>query len=287
MTDVEKLVGRATLAIPVLHVLTCGIYIAGYSAGFGGNIGGMFAASDFFTITIQHLIVIYVLGLMFPTGFILLRHRAGKAYIADEIEREEDLNRKERLISNRNFVVGLMDWFLPIFGLLMVTILVCQFWTGSRVEYYMTLNMILLAFTPTWWRVTAYFRFYGLPAEISWCVLVFIIGVLGVGLNAGDKDRRAPYSFLANGHMQCKEQVILNPIGNRFISVTADNRRHIVDDDCKVRFNFEPVPIFAEGSIYALVKAKLFASPFVDNVEKREVPKAANPLIGPDRTTVR
>ncbi|WP_019052943.1 hypothetical protein [Sphingobium xenophagum] len=261
MADVEKLIGRATLAVPVLHVLTCGIYIAGYSAGFGGNIGGMFSASDFFTITIQHLIMIYVLGLIFPTGFILLRHRAGKTYAADEIEREENPTRKTRLISDRKFIVGFMDWFLPSVGLVMIAMLFCQFWTGARIEYYMTFNMILLALMPTWWRLASYFRFYGLPAEITWCVFVFIIGVLGVGLNAGDKDRRAPYMFLANGHMRCKEQVILNPIGDRFISVTADNRRHIVADDCNVRFDFEAAPTFAEGSLYDLVSAKLFPSP--------------------------
>lgn len=287
MADVEKLIGRATLAFPVLHVLTCGIYIAGYSAGFGGNIGGMFSTSDFFTITIQHLIMIYVLGLIFPTVFILLRHRSGKTYAADEIEREQDPTRKARLISDRNFIVGLLDRFLPFVGLVMLGILFCQIWTGSRVEYYMTLNMILMAFMPTWWRAAGYFRFYGLQAEITWCVFVFIIGVLGVGLNAGDIDRRAPYSSLANGHMRCKEQVILNPIGERFISATKDNRRHIVDDDCKVRFDFEPAPIFAEGSLYDLVYAKLFPSPFVGHMRERELPKTTNELTRPDKTTVR
>lgn len=259
--DIDKIAGRATIIVPVVHLVACGLYMAGYSIGFGGNIGGMFSASDFFTITIQHLITTYVLTLGMPLVVIFMRHRSGRTYAVDLIAREDDPLKKAELIATRHWVVGFTTWTLPVLALLALVMLACQFWTGAARDYYFALNMCILALFPSWWKIANHLKFYGLSVELAWCALAFTVGVVGLGMNSGERDRRYSYNDLSEGRMRCGKHVILSPIGNRFISVTPDNRRHLVNDECKVQFDFVPTTIVPFGSLYDLVIAKLVVAP--------------------------
>lgn len=209
MADYEKSIGRATLAIPLIHVVTCGLYIAGYSAGFGGNIGGMFTASDFFTITIQHLLTTYVLSLALPISYIFVRHRSGKTYAVDLIAAEDDPERKAEMIATRQWIVKFSTWALPLIAVVPVSSFILQIWTDARLEYYLTLTSVSLALLPLWWTFANRLNFHGLPVELAWCVFVFIVGVLGLGLNSGERDRRLAYGDLAKGRMFCGSHVIV------------------------------------------------------------------------------
>jgi hypothetical protein len=256
MTDVEKIIGRFSLLLPIVHIITCGLFMAGYSLGFGGNIGGLFSASDFFTITIQHLITTYTLSLMAPILFILSRHRTGRAYAIDLINAEKDEETRARLVSTRQFIVKLTSWVLPLFAILFVVMACLSIYADAHVEYYLTLNMLVLGFLPTWWNLMNRLKLGGLPVEIAWCAIAFAVGVVGLGLNIGQTDRRLPYTALTESRMRCSNQVILSPIGERFLSVTPDNRRHIINEDCKTQFDFQKTAVFVPGSLYDLVRKK-------------------------------
>ena len=76
MFEADKMFSRAALLFPALHFSTCTIFMSGYSAGFGSNIGGLFSISDFFTITIQFLFTTYVANLLLPFIIIFSRHKS-------------------------------------------------------------------------------------------------------------------------------------------------------------------------------------------------------------------
>ncbi len=255
--DFDKLSGRIAIMVPIVHLTACGLYMAGYSAGFGGNIGGMFSAADFFTITIQHLVTTYVLSLGMPIAIILLRHRSGRAYAADLIAKEDDPVAKAAMVATRQWVINFTTWALPAFALFFLTIFISQIWFGAIRDYHFMLTLIVLALLPTWWKTATRLNLYGLPVEMAWCAFAFSVGVIGLGMNAGDRDRRLPYNVLSDARMSCGTHVILRPIGDRFISVTPDNRRHLINDECKVQFGFVPTPIVPQLSLFEMLKAKL------------------------------
>lgn len=261
MQDFDKVAGRLAIVVPIVHLVTCGLYMAGYSAGFGGNIGGLFSASDFFTITIQHLVTTYVFSLGMPLAVILLRHRSGRAYAVDIIAQEDDPATKAKLIATRQWVIGFTTWALPVLALFLFTMLICQIWTGSVRNYNFLFTSIFLALMPAWWGAADRLKLYGLPVELAWCAAVFAIGVVGLGMDAGDRDRRLAYKVLFDTRMHCGHHVMLSPIGDRFISVTPDDRRHLINEDCKVIFDFVPTAIIPLRSLYDLVKAKLTSAP--------------------------
>jgi hypothetical protein len=257
LIDIDKIATRYTVFVPVLHLVSCGLYIAGYSTAFGSNIGGLFSASDFFTITIQHLIMTYIVGLGMPLLVILARHRSGKTYAADLIAKEDDPIKKAAMAENNRKTVKFIQWVLPLASLLPIALLLCQIWTGAMREYYLVLNFVLMALLPTLWNTASRLGFFGVRVEFAWVGLAFAVGVYGLGLNSGDRDRRLPFSAFADSHMQCKKHFILRPIGSRFISVTSDDRRHLVDDKCEVKFTFPRSDIIPLESLFALVAKKL------------------------------
>ncbi|PTS81391.1 hypothetical protein DBR17_09765 [Sphingomonas sp. HMWF008] len=230
--------------------------MAGYSLGFGGNIGGLFSASDFFTITIQRLISTYVMSAGLPAVILFLRHRSGKPYISDEIAAEQDDLRKKRLENTAALMRIMVSVGFIVAFILWCIILFAEIYSDSWIEYYMFLTAATLAIFPFWWKAAERFKFYGMPVEIAWCIMSFAVGVVGLGLNAGERDRRFSYAELSQHRMHCATHVVLTPIGTRFLSVTPDGVRHIINDECKVLFDFQKRPIFSEGTLYELVMRK-------------------------------
>ena len=163
------------------------------------------------------------------------------------------------MTASRDRIVRLLTWTLRSFAVLLVVMIAFQIWTGAWIEYYLTLNMLVLALAPTWWDIANRLNFYGLPAELAWCGAVFIVGVLGLGLNSGEMDRRLPYSSLVDGHMVCRNQIVVSSIGKRFISVTPDNRRHLINEECKTQFDFSMSPVVPDKSLYDLAAKKFRA----------------------------
>lgn len=251
--DAEKLITRGAIAVPFIHVITCGLYIFGYAAGFGAQIGGMFSASDFFTITIQHLSAVYViwLGLPLLSTYLLNRSLALDRGVDESIDRDE--TDSPRLGSFSPVLFKLLDYILPLIAFAFATLLFLQISTGSVRQYKLCFIMIWTGTLPVWWRTQQHARLLGVPIQMVWIIATFVIGVLGMSMEAGDSDRRLPYAKLKPGRLFCKEQIILTAIGERFITATKDNKRHIVNDECEDFASFETVPVAVEGPIWALI----------------------------------
>lgn len=256
MGDFEKIAARVTLLIPIVHLVTCGLYMAGYSLGFGGNIGALFSTSDFFTITIQRLISTYVMSAGLPAFILFVRHRSGKPYISDEIAAEQDESRKRRLQNTANLINLMLNVGFTAIFTLWIIIFIAQIYADYWIDYYMFLTTTILALFPIWWKVARRLNFHGMPVEIAWLILSFAIGVVGLGLNSGERDRRFSYTELFQHRMHCATHVVLTPIGTRFLSVTPDGTRHIINDECKILFDFQKRPAFSKGTLYELVLRK-------------------------------
>lgn len=253
--DIEKLAGRAALAAPVLHISTCTLYMYGYSVGFGSGIAGLFSISDFFTITLQHLVTIYALGLAIPTVTILARHRAGWAYISDSLPTGE--NGRTIISKSLKITRFILHVTLFIYVMTPVAYLISSIVVDSFVSYFLINSFMGIGLLPVWWKLSDTLRFYGLSAEIAFVLVIFASSVIAQGVDAGQGDRRFRYDRLSEDRLKCGEHVILAPIGERFLAATRDGSRQVIDDECKVHFSFEKRPPFREGSLYDLVWEKL------------------------------
>jgi hypothetical protein len=243
-----------------VHLVTCGLYMSGYSAGFGDNIGGMFSASDFITITIQHLIKIYILSLGFPLAIISLRYRSGFNNFANLIAQVDDTNTRTTLSSVHQRILQLTTGIIYLTVFVLLLILFCQAWTGAIRDYYGVMSVSVLGLLPTWYNTAGRLKLHGLPVDLAWCSLVLAVSVVGLGLDSGEHDRRTPYASLSDSHMHCGKHIIVSPIGSRFISVTTNDQRHIIDENCKPQFDFAPTTPAPLLPLYDLVKVKLTPS---------------------------
>jgi hypothetical protein len=251
MTDFDKYSGRIALLVPTFHILTCGIFITGYSIGFGANIIGLFSVSDFFTITMQYLRELYLSSLLlFSISILFLFYKPNIKNISDE---------NSAIQKNKKPPVNLPKFMYIIVILLAVIVFILAareiylgLFQNKYVKFYGIFQQIFLQYFAiyTMYVVNSVNNLknpkifkMGLVFTI-FSILLHSFGAVGIGLEVGQRDRKMPFEWLKNDRMTCGSNVVLNPIGERFISVTSDNRRHIIDDKCQTVFDFPSVAPF-------------------------------------------
>ncbi len=75
-----------------------------------------------------------------------------------------------------------------------------------------------------------------------------------LGMDTGDLHRRLPFAKIKSDQMSCSGSVVLKPIGERFISVTADDRRHVIDAECKILFDLPQSKLIPGAPLPTLVR---------------------------------
>jgi hypothetical protein len=106
--DIDKSLGRLAVMVPVVHVVACSLFLVGYSWGFESGVATLFTASDFFTVSLDHLVRMYALGMAFPLALLVYQHRSGAPYIADAIAVEVDETKKNALVRQSVFMKTLI-----------------------------------------------------------------------------------------------------------------------------------------------------------------------------------
>lgn len=236
--SIDQLLARSALIIPLLHVVTCALYMVGYGRTFGGDVIGLFNASDFLTITLRNLVSTYVFALGLPALLLLRRHRSGNPYLADQIAAEPDEVKRGKLIDHGRAMRRLFSIALPILGLVVVVPFIISALLDLYLSYYLTVSYLAMVVSPLWWKFAASLRLYGIAAEVAWVGIAFVFGVISLGADQGQLDRRLPFTSFKADFMKCGHNVIIGTAGGKFISVTPDNRRHIIDGDCATKFTF-------------------------------------------------
>jgi hypothetical protein len=64
--QLDKLISQTVLLIPLAHLIACSIFLLGYAAGFGGNVGTLLSLTDIFPVSIRDLALTYFAGLLVP-----------------------------------------------------------------------------------------------------------------------------------------------------------------------------------------------------------------------------
>jgi hypothetical protein len=260
MADMEKVLGRLAIAIPLVHVVTCGLYLAGYSAGFGARIGGMFLPSDFFTITIQMLIQLYTLNLGLPVLILFVRYIYVDGYASDVIFKPTEHQTIQDLTANISalkkilIVINTLCIFL---GIVAIANLTAEIIVGVKLSIRFTCSFLMLAGLPLWWKFATKLKRGGWQVEFAFLCTYFVIGIWAAGVENGQMDRRAEYSNFVGRRMTCGDHVILGPIGSRFLSIMPNGQRQIIDENCKIIFGFVKAPPFTVGPAVPLALQKL------------------------------
>lgn len=247
--DVEKFVGQLAISVPVMHVVACSLFLVGYSAGFGSEVASLFAVSDFFTISIDHLVRMYAIGIGLPLAFLVYRHRSGFAYAADEIAAEEDCHKREKLIQSRRNIQCFITCSLMILSLISIsTIILSSLYDIYRI-YSFPVLVLTAAMSIPYWRICEKIGFYGMRAEVAFISICFASALISMGMDEGFSDRRSSISQLEGSAYTCGKYRVVGAVGQRFIAASTDRNRHVINEECEVLFDFPQTPTVRRMSI--------------------------------------
>ncbi|WP_298169941.1 hypothetical protein [Novosphingobium sp.] len=225
--------------------------MAGYSLGFGDHISGFFTAGDFFTITIRNLLSVYFFGLGLPFIVISIRNfRESAPESAKNIDLDDECG-SDRLGKILEIFYINPSLFIDIFAIYNLIILILCLYFKVPPWYQLTFIFVFFAFSSRWWKIAVQLSLSNFITELLWCMLVFSISVFGLSLDQGFLDRHAPYKSLSYNRVSCDKFTVLTPIGSRFIAVTSDDKRHLIDDKCQVVFEFSPSYIASSEPLFA------------------------------------
>jgi hypothetical protein len=115
--------------------------------------------------------------------------------------------------------------------------------------YYSCVSTATISFSIPFWWICDRVKLYGFWAEVMWIVVCIVPAVISVGMDEGFRDRRDPMARLVKDTYHCQKQLVVSSIGDRFISVTRDNVRHVINDECEILFNFPRLNPPRDGSI--------------------------------------
>ncbi len=219
---------------PVFHVITCTLYIYGYSSGFGSSLSAFFSISDFFTITLQHLISIYFGSFFLPLLLIYFRHRNG--YISFEEELTQKGDPDPRATSRRIQKIILIALLIACLSISLTTYVIYE--QLKYVDFALVAAVLQLSIVFPYWKLCDAIRLSGMPADLGWLSIAFTIGVFFNGYNDGEKHRIMDVKSFSDNARICKDYIILTPISGKYLVIFKDGTRKIIDSDCKSQIEF-------------------------------------------------
>ncbi|MGH6746608.1 hypothetical protein [Novosphingobium sp.] len=229
----DQAFSRLIVLVPIAHVAACTLYIVGFSLGFGSGVAFLFTATDFFTVTLNGLAKIYFSAAIIPIFmyFIIKNGRQAKKGITGKTWAN---------------IAGLIIAFASCMTFVYIGAasyaLVRQGYMPSAFDFF---GVFLVLVTPL---VAFIFRKFNFSYLVGSLLAVEFLGaILFQGYDAGKGYRQLPYRQLAAKSMKCGKYAIVFSVGGKFIAVDSNNRRRIVDADCKDKFYFEPKQIYWRG----------------------------------------
>ncbi len=249
------------MIVPIAHVIACTLFLAGYCTGFGGNIATLFKPSDFFTVTLDHMVLMYTTGLIVPVVTVVARHRAGVRSASDEIALEQDQTKRAAMTTTLRRMRRTIVVLCLLMGIISAALLILSYRFDTFVPWYLGLSFFTVSIAPFWWQITTKLNFLGVGIEFAWLTLSFLVGVFGLGLDNGELDRREAFSELRPTRYACGKLVILATAGDRFIAASKSGVRSVIDEECKVQFNFAKAVPISDKPLGSLVREWLSAPP--------------------------
>jgi len=233
--DFEKIFNKISFALPIFHLSSCVLFMCGYAAGFGGGVGLFYSASDLFNVNVNHLVAIYLAGILFPASILFFRCKTGNIYLADKISKDKnsEISRLTYFISRH-----IVEISFPISAIILIYSIYRFEKSGNYVNYYLATTIVFALLAPLWWRLMAAVNLYGITVEIAWSFVTFCVSVFALGFTDGHDDRMLPFEEVSKYRMQCNKYYVLNAIGGNYVVVSEDGRRHMVTENCEKKFSF-------------------------------------------------
>jgi hypothetical protein len=270
--DQEKLVSQAAITVPIIHVITCAIYLAGYSAGFGAHVGTLFSVGDLFGLSVADLFWIYLAGCVIPLIALSPQLKPGyKSAItrARETGDQSTIGRHER---QERFYSRLWPGFFGLFFLFLLFDAFICYKTDQRIPYMELSQPIAFGVSRCWAGYAA-----TLPTKRSTDLLVAVVMTLGLvsfatGVTRGQGERRYAYETFSDARPRCGDWVVLQTVGDRMIASNRTNIRAVITEECKAILVMPLRPAFKQATLAELISEWWRSSPRVLGRPERHQP---------------
>jgi len=254
----EKLLGQLPVLAPIVHVLTCFIFLFGYSTGFGAGIGALFSFSDLFTISLTDVAYIYISGLLLPLAIVSARFQPGYRTIehrwANSGTEEDKIKLENRIKANRRLVTVIFS--ASIITFVPSAYLAIHF--DQRIPYSELATPSCLGVTLATLHYLSKFQTSFKVDLIIAAMASLMVGAFLIGVARGQGERRYSTQVFSQNHISCGKYTILRPASGKFIAVDQAGKRIIIKDDCAIAYMVPNRPVFEDVGGLELAK-RLFS----------------------------
>lgn len=250
--DMEKAIGQFAIAIPIIHISTCAVYLAGYSAGFGSSVGMLFGPSDLFGLSVSELFWTYLAGIIMPLAIISPQFKPDYKTArtrADEIGDETIISRVKR---TDIIIFRMIISFLSIFTILILFVTYIAVKFDHRIPYTELGNPLAFVSSFLTARYMSSFNTSRATNLILSSLLTFAVISFSTGLTRGQGERRYHAKNFTDSRPACGGWSILRTTGERYIAVASNNERAVLDADCRPVLRFPKRAPFASVTFAAL-----------------------------------
>lgn len=241
MNKTLQFLTQIVVLIPVAHIVVCSIFLTGYSLGFRDNITALVSVSDLFSISFGYVAQVYILGLFLPLSFITYNQTKPAKPVDLSLITLDQANAEVVKYTRR---LRYFEYGSLLAGACAIGYTAWQIYHDRQVSYSILLFGLALVYMTQFWEGL---EKRGLPNQTVtyvWCLLSFVISAFGTGWTSGEVDRRMKFAELRISRFGCNDVVVVRSLGENFLGVRRDNRRIVVDKECKVLFQFPIKPVF-------------------------------------------
>jgi MFS family permease len=224
------------VAVPVSHVVISSLFLMGYYAAFGGGIANFGGPSDIFAVSIQDIGPSYITTIAMPL-FVLVWTRAKLgAWTPHEANLLLPKDQHDEAELKR---ASLKRYFMRI-GIFLIVILIVNL-VYERIRFnrfnfsiIWLLSLIILGLVLVWFDRKLHFdnKIY----FSSWIIGCVLITAPLSGLNRGQRDRNASFAEISQNGALCGSAAIIRPLSSLYLAVTRDDKKVILDGDCRIKF---------------------------------------------------
>ncbi len=250
--DQEKLISQSVIAVPVIHVTTCAIYLAGYSAGFGASVGTLFGAGDLFGVSVSELFWTYLAGVVLP--LIALSPQLKPDYKSPRTRAAEtgDQSIIDRVHSQDRLYLGIVYLGVAVWMLSTLASSFVALQTDHRFPYMECSNILAFGASFYWARYASTLPTSRATDLVITVLMALAIIAFGSGLSRGQGERRYPVAAFEGKRPLCGTWHVLRPVGERFIAVDSKGGRALINEACATSLAIPFRPSFKSASLIDL-----------------------------------
>ena len=239
MTSNERL-SHILVAIPIAHILGSAFYLYSYCLGFGANIVVYASASDLVSVSINDMVPVYTVSLIFPLVLAVGRLSSPQPYAVDKVKAlpvdQQDRGYADNLKFRRRVMSAAVIGFILCAGLTLWNL-----WKGNQLPYHLVWIVLIITETILWMKFCEKREYGNWTFEAGEILGGFVTALFCIGAAHGQTDRFIPYKLAKTANTACSNAVILRQLSGNFLAIMPDNTRAFVGDDCKAKFTV-PAP---------------------------------------------